>query len=132
MDINKLLSGNGTVTFDDIDNFMEEKEHSITQPLPPKRQGARGPDSWYSGAERTSKVPVGTFKKCCWVCRTEGVSLSLLPQSDASHRFRINPTQVDHYKSMETKETLWANKTPKEWKLENGEELAWTCFDCAH
>ena len=40
MDINKLLSGDGTVTFDDIDNFMEKKEHDITQPLPPKRQGA--------------------------------------------------------------------------------------------
>ena len=57
MDINKLLSGNGTVTFDDIDNFMEEKEHSITQPLPPKRQGARGPDSWYSGNKHPGDHP---------------------------------------------------------------------------
>jgi len=32
---------------------------------------------------------------------------------------------------MDMKETLWANKTPKEWTLEDGLELAWTCPYCA-
>ena len=88
--------------------------------------GVEGPSSSYP------KVPIGEDKKCCWVCRASGLSLSLLSQSDANHRFRINPTQTDYYKPLDMKETLWKNKSPKIWTLETGEELAWTCFDCAH
>ena len=81
-----------------------------------------------------SKIPIGVNTKCCWACRTAGSSLNLLPMSYAEHRFKENPTNQEVFFScipMDMKEILWANKTPKGWTLENGEELAWTCPYCA-
>jgi len=77
------------------------------------------------------KIPLGINKKCCWVCRASGPSLSLCTKSDGTHTFKETPPN-DHYQPLNQKETLWANKSPKVWTLENGEELAWLCFDCAH
>jgi len=86
---------------------------------------AEGPNQSYS------KVPLGTNKKCCWVCRAKGLSLSLCSKGDGEHKFKEIPPN-DCYQPMSMKEELWANKSPTVWTLENGEELAWLCFDCAH
>ena len=71
-------------------------------------------------------VPIGSNVKCCWVCRSKDLTLTLLPRVIGYFCFK---SRTGHLQDLEN--MMWNAGTPYHQDLENGVQMKWMCTECS-